>query len=40
LLIWRDDLYRARLPEPADVLLVVEVAEGSAASDRQLKLPA
>ena len=40
LLTWRDDLYRARLPGPADVLLVVEVAESSAMSDRELKLPA
>ncbi len=40
LLAWRDDLYRVRLPGPADVLLVVEVAQSSAVSDRELKLPA
>lgn len=35
----RPDLYAAFHPGPADVLLVVEVAETSAAVDRQVKLP-
>jgi Uma2 family endonuclease len=39
LLTWRDDLYRAQLPIPPDVLLVVEVADTSAATDREVKLP-
>ncbi len=40
LLVWRDDLYLKRLAGPADVLLVVEVADSSVESDRDLKLPA
>ena len=35
----RADFYRAHIPGPADVLLVVEVAESSAALDRRVKLP-
>ena len=38
-LAWRDDGYRDELPGPADVLLVVEVAESSVATDRDVKLP-
>jgi hypothetical protein len=36
---WRDDFYSAELPGPADVLLVVEVAESSSDTDRD-KAPA
>lgn len=35
----RDDFYAAAHPGPDDVLLVVEVAETSAETDRQVKLP-
>jgi Uma2 family endonuclease len=35
----RDDLYRSRTPEPADVLLLVEVADSSLRYDRTVKLP-
>jgi Uma2 family endonuclease len=35
----REDFYRDALPTPADVLLVVEVADTSVEYDRQLKLP-
>ena len=35
----RVDFYEAGLPGPADVLLIVEVAETSAALDRRVKLP-
>ena len=38
-LAWRDDGYRDELPGPADMLLVVEVAESSVATDRDVKLP-
>ena len=31
---WRDDFYAEELPGPADVLLVVEVAESSGDTDR------
>jgi Uma2 family endonuclease len=31
---WRDDFYAEELPGPADVLLVVEVAESSSDTDR------
>jgi len=34
LLKWRDDRYRDALPRPADVLLVVEVADSTLARDR------
>jgi Uma2 family endonuclease len=33
------DFYAARLPEPPDVLLIVEVADTSLAYDRDVKLP-
>lgn len=37
---WDDDFYAQRHPTPEDVLLVVEVANTSLASDRNEKLPA
>jgi len=39
LLRWRDDYYAAKSPTPEDVLLVVEVADRSLASDRTVKGP-
>lgn len=39
LLRWRDDFYRGAHPAPADVLLVVEVADATVVADRSLKLP-
>lgn len=39
LLRWRDDYYEGRRPVPEDVLLVVEVADTSLTSDRQVKAP-
>ena len=39
LLRWRDDFYRHAHPAPADVLLVVEVADTTIATDRLVKLP-
>lgn len=39
LLRWRDDFYRGAHPTPADVLLVVEVAETTVVADRKLKVP-
>ncbi|MGH3471764.1 MAG: Uma2 family endonuclease [Nocardioidaceae bacterium] len=38
LLRWRADFYR-ELPRPADVLLLIEVADTSLATDRAVKLP-
>ena len=35
----REDFYAQSHPKPKDVLLVVEVADSSAAKDRNLKLP-
>jgi Uma2 family endonuclease len=35
----RDDLYQKAYPEPADVLLLVEVADTSLAYDRDVKVP-
>jgi Uma2 family endonuclease len=35
----REDFYEGALPTPADVLLLVEVADTSVEYDRQLKLP-
>jgi Uma2 family endonuclease len=35
----REDFYAGRHPEPADVLLVVEVADTSGELDRAIKLP-
>lgn len=39
LLRYRDDFYRHAHPEPPDVLLLVEVADSSAKSDREWKIP-
>jgi Uma2 family endonuclease len=36
---WRDDFYRGAHPSPADVLLVVEVADTTVITDRSIKLP-
>jgi Uma2 family endonuclease len=36
---WRDDFYRSAHPTPADVLLVVEVADTTVETDRRLKIP-
>jgi Uma2 family endonuclease len=35
----REDFYVSRHPEPADVLLVIEVADRSRAYDRGIKVP-
>jgi Uma2 family endonuclease len=35
----RDDFYERSLPAPADVLLIVEVADTTLEYDRQIKLP-
>jgi len=35
----RADGYRARRPQPADVLLIIEVGDSSANSDRHTKIP-
>ncbi len=39
LLRLRDDFYRAAHPTPADVLLIIEVADTTLAYDRQVKVP-
>jgi Uma2 family endonuclease len=39
LLRWRDDDYRERHPAPADMLLVIEVADTTVVKDRTIKLP-
>ena len=39
LLRTRSDFYKNALPAPADVLLIIEVAETSARYDRDIKLP-
>lgn len=39
LLRWRDDFYRHLHPMPADVLLVIEVADSTVESDRGYKIP-
>jgi Uma2 family endonuclease len=39
LLRWREDYYRDAHPQPADVLLVIEVADSTLNSDRSYKLP-
>ena len=39
LLTRRDDFYRHQLPRPADVLLIIEVADSSLEYDRRTKLP-
>lgn len=39
LLEWRDDFYRHQLPDPDDVLLIIEVSDSSLSHDRNVKLP-
>ena len=39
LLRWRDDFYRSAHPTPADVLLVVEVADTTVGTDSEVKVP-
>jgi Uma2 family endonuclease len=39
LLRWRDDRYRTAHPAPADVLLLVEVADSTLKEDRGMKAP-
>jgi Uma2 family endonuclease len=39
LLRWRDDFYRHAHPTPADVLLVIEVADSTVETDRSYKMP-
>lgn len=39
LLRYREDFYRSTHPGPADVLLIVEVADTSLRYDREIKLP-
>ena len=39
LLRWRDDFYRFAHPTPADIFLVVEVADSTVKSDRSHKIP-
>ena len=36
---WRDDFYRDAHPTPADVLLLIEVADSSTGYDSQVKVP-
>jgi Uma2 family endonuclease len=36
---WRDDHYRAAHPIPADVLLLIEVADSTLKEDRRIKAP-
>jgi len=33
------DFYASRLPEPSDILLIIEIAESSLEYDREVKLP-
>ncbi|HEX8844656.1 MAG TPA: Uma2 family endonuclease [Pyrinomonadaceae bacterium] len=39
LLRWRDNYYRDGHPTPADVLLIIEVADSTVESDRSYKMP-
>ena len=39
LLRWRDDFYRHAHPTPADVFLVIEIADSTVKSDRNYKIP-
>ncbi len=39
LLVRRDDYYRNQHPQPADVLLLIEVSDSSLEYDRRVKLP-
>ncbi|BBC23540.1 hypothetical protein ABRG53_1283 [Pseudanabaena sp. ABRG5-3] len=36
---YKEDFYRSGHPQPADVLLLIEVADSTVDSDRQLKIP-
>lgn len=36
---WRDDFYRDAHPTPADVMLIIEVADSTVESDRSYKMP-
>ena len=39
LLRWRDDFYRSAHPGPADLLLLIEVADTTVVTDRSVKVP-
>lgn len=39
LLHWRDDFYRSAHPTPADVRLIIEVADSTVETDRSYKMP-
>lgn len=39
LLKWRDDYYREKHPTPAEVLLVIEVADSTVVKDKTIKIP-
>ncbi len=39
LLRWRDDFYRGAHPRPADVLLLIEVADTTIGADKAVKVP-
>jgi len=39
LLRYKDDFYRSGHPQPSDVLLLIEVADTTIDSDRELKIP-
>lgn len=39
LLVYRDDYYANRLPQAADVYLIIEVSDSTLAFDRTVKLP-
>ncbi len=39
LLRWRDDYYKTSHPTPADVLLLIEMADSTVESDRSYKMP-
>ena len=39
LLRWREDFYKHGHPTPADVLLIIEVADSTVESDRSYKMP-
>lgn len=36
---WRSDFYKSSHPTPADVLLIIEVADSTVESDRSYKIP-
>jgi len=39
ILRWRSDFYRQSHPQPADVILLIEVADTSSRYDRDVKIP-